>query len=204
MEQQNRIIGALFLSAFPLYGIGINILENSNNSSSKNNPLIGLVLLLANSLVVLIIGRLLQVIAVRHDKVAANVYFIARFSEALLLAIYGFLIYKEQSMDLETGASVTAVANYKFFYNYAMISLGIGSLPILNTFKNAELIPSWLALFGFVGYSFLTSGIVFNGLGIVKDSEDVMKLMMPGALFEITFALWLIMFGFPLNNYTML
>jgi len=209
MERQNCIIGTLFLSAFPLYGIGSNLLVESSSSSSNYVSFIGLVLVMANSLVVFNIGRMLKVIAIHHNEIAANIYYIARFLEALLLAINAFLIYEQcngkyTNSGKENFACIDAARSNHYLYNYAMIGLGFGSLPILNIFRSVRIMPSWLAVLGLIGYSFVIVGTVLDGLQIVGDPEHVVELMIPGALFEICFACWLIIYGFPTAPYEVL
>ena len=202
MINQDKIIGILFLLVFPLYGIGSDVILQLDDSST-NSSFIGLMMLFANSFAVLIIGRYLQRIAIIHDVKSANIYFIVRFSEALLLAIYSLIIYdsKIHSASNSTETAVTAAATYKYLYNFAMLGLGIGSFPILITFKRVKMIPSWLASFGLLGYCFVAVGVLADLFKIVKEENIIVMLMIPGALFELTFASWLIAFGFPENEY---
>ena len=74
-----------------------------------------------------------------------------------------------------------------------MIGLGIGSLPLLAVLTRVEQMPSWLGRSGFVGYLALICGIAADGFGAV---DFGLLLMIPGALFEVTFAFWLIIYGF--------
>jgi len=175
----NKIVGILFISAFPLYGIGSNLLLESDSAK------LGLALVLGNSLAVLTIGRIIQIIITTYDKNVATIYLIARLQEALLLAIYGIAVYN--------GADAQSAIYY--LYRVAMIGLALGSLPLLITLKNDELIGSWLGWFGIVGYSCVLGGMIIDSLG----NEDIgLLLMVPGALFELTFAIWFIMKGLPL------
>ena len=171
----NRILGLLFLAAFPLYGVGSSLLVTESAT-------LGLALVLTNSLVVLAIGRFLQRIATPHGSAVANSYLIARLVEAVLLGVSGYLVYKAGMVD--SGA---------IYYRIAMIGLGIGSLPLLAVLTRVEQMPSWLGRFGVVGYLALICGIAADGFGAV---DFGLFLMIPGALFEVTFALWLIMVGF--------
>jgi hypothetical protein len=171
----NRLTGLLFLAAFPLYGVGSSLLVTESAT-------LGLALVLTNSLVVAAIGRFLQRIAAPHGRAVANSYLIARLVEAVLLGVSGYLVYKAGMAD--SGA---------LYYRLAMIGLGIGSLPILAVLTRVEKMPSWLGRFGVVGYLALIFGIVADGFGAV---DFGLFLMIPGALFEVTFAFWLIIYGF--------
>ena len=172
---RNRSLGLLFLAAFPLYGVGSSLLVTESAT-------LGLVLVLTNSLVVLAIGRMLQSIAVPYGRVVANSYLVARLVEALLLGVSGYLVYAAGMAD--SGA---------LYYRTAMIGLGIGSLPLLTVLTRVKQIPVWLGRFGIAGYLALICGIVADIFGAV---DFGLFLMLPGALFEVTFALWLIRHGF--------
>ena len=171
----NRLLGLLFVAAFPLYGVGSSLLVTESGT-------VGLALVLTNSLVVASIGRILQSIAAPYGRTAANAYLVARLVEALLLGVSGYLVYK--SGMAESGA---------LYYRAAMIGLAIGSLPLLAVLTRVKQMPSWLGRFGFVGYLALICGIAADGYGAV---EFGLFLMIPGALFEVTFAYWLIIYGF--------
>ena len=175
-KARDRVLGLLFLSAFPLYGVGSGLLV----TESAN---LGLILVLANSLVVLGIGRILHTIALPYARVVARLYLAARILEALLLGISGYLVYQDGLAD--SGA---------LYYRIAMIGLGIASLPLLGVLMRVGRIPPWLGGFGMVGYTVFICGIVADGFGAVQLG---LLLVIPGALFEVTFAVWLIVRGFP-------
>ena len=171
---RNRSLGLLFLAAFPLYGVGSSLLVTESST-------LGLALVLTNSLVVVAIGRILQSIAAPYGRAVSNSYLVARLVEAVLLGVSGYLVYKAGMAD--SGA---------LYYRIAMIGLGIGSLPLLAVLTRVEQMPSWLGRFGIVGYLALICGIVADSLGAV---DLGLFLMIPGALFEVTFAVWLIIYG---------
>ena len=172
---RDRSLGLLFLAAFPLYGVGSGLLMTESAS-------LGLVLVLANSLVVLAIGRILQTITLPYGRAAANFYLAARVLEALLLGISGYLAYEEGVAD--SGA---------LYYRIAMIGLGIASLPLLAVLTRVGRMPAWLGRVGIVGYIIFIGGIFADSFGAVGLG---LFLMIPGALFEVTLAVWLIVRGF--------
>ena len=59
----------------------------------------GLALVLTNSLVVAVIGRMLQSIAAPYGRTVANSYLVARLVEAVLLGVSGYLVYKAGMAD---------------------------------------------------------------------------------------------------------
>ena len=172
---RDRVLGLLFLAAFPLYGVGSALLVTESAG-------LGLTLVLANSLVVLGIGRILHSIALPYARVVAHLYLAARILEALLLGVSGGLVYQTGTAD--SGA---------LYYRIAMIILGIASLPLLGLLMGVGRMPAWLGWFGIVGYSVFIFGMVADGFGAVGLG---LLLVIPGALFEVTFAVWLIVRGF--------
>ena len=172
---RNRILGLLFLGAFPLYGVGSSLLITESAT-------LGLVLVLTNSLVVLAIGRILHGMIEPYSRAIANSYLATRLVEALFLGISGFLIYTTGVADKGT-----------LYYRIAMIGLGGASLPLFAFLTKVEQIPVWLGRFGVVGYLSLICGIILDSFGAVNIG---LFLMFPGALFEVSFAIWLIIYGF--------
>ena len=116
-----------------------------------------------------------------YGRAVPNSYFVARLVEAVLLGVSGYLVYK--AGIAESGA---------LQYRIAMIGLGIGSLPLLAVLTRVKQMPSWLGRFGFMGYLALICGIVADGFGAV---DLGLFLMIPGALFEVIFGFWLIIYG---------
>lgn len=189
----SKISGVLFLAAFPLYGIGTSILEGSVSSTTSYPPhaKLGLCLVLANSIDVFTIGYLIQQIISSYDKVVANIYLSARILEASLLAVYSCALY----------VGVDPESPLQALYIIAMMGLAIGSLPLLRTLMSHKLIGSWLGWVGIIGYVCVFVGMVVDNLG----HEDLSLIfMVPGALFEVTFGVWLIVRGFPESMYAMI
>ncbi len=172
---RDRSLGLLFLAAFPLYGVGSGLLVTDSAS-------LGLALVLANSLVVLAIGRILQTIVLPYGRAAANSYLVARLLEALFLGISGCLVYEAGIVD--SGA---------LYYRIAIIGLGIASPPLLAVLTRVGQMPAWFGRFGIAGYLVLICGIVADSFGAV---DLGFFLMIPGALFEVSLAVWLIVHGF--------
>ena len=203
-RKRDITIGLLFISAFPLYGIGSSLLETppSDNasdeiesSSSSNVAGIGLLMVLANSIVVLMIGRMLKHIVAPIDKSAADIYFHARLLEALLLAFSAILVFFNHQHEHDAAAISEEIDNSiaPWGYRAAMIGLGMGSFPLLIALRKEKMIPAWLSWSGVVGYFCVIVGILAD----ISGAEDLgMYFMIPGAFFEITFAVWLIVYGF--------
>ena len=174
-----RTVGVLMLSAFLLYGIGSSIATTAAQGSA---PLaIGAVMMLLNSVAVIAIGALVFPILRPHTATVAVGYLVTRLFEGTFLAI--------GVAALLTGA---AAANF-LAYNIAMAGLGVGSLFFCLALYRTRLVPRFLAVWGFVGYAAFAAGCVLELLGFAGAG---LPATIPGGLFEITFALWLLARGF--------
>ena len=72
-----------------------------------------------------------------------------------------------------------------------MLVLGIGSIPMCLTLLKHKIVPSWLAIWGVIGYAVFAFGFLTEMLG----KEWSMYFLAPGGLWEVTFAVWLILRG---------
>eukprot|EP00559_Dactyliosolen_fragilissimus_P003792 CAMPEP_0184868844 /NCGR_PEP_ID=MMETSP0580-20130426/31942_1 /TAXON_ID=1118495 /ORGANISM="Dactyliosolen fragilissimus" /LENGTH=221 /DNA_ID=CAMNT_0027369983 /DNA_START=171 /DNA_END=839 /DNA_ORIENTATION=+ len=196
-KQSDLIIGIFFISAFPLYGGGAALLNSSC-------PVLGLLLMLGNSLVVIIIGRMLQQIVLTRpshlrNDIAAHFYLFVRLFEAILLAIAACITYRYNigAYDATSAATAKLVVS-PFYYNLSMVGLGIGSIPLLIALMGTKLIPSFLGWFGIIAYALLACGNVTSA--ITDDKNLGLILQLPGALFELSFAIFLIVSGFAIDN----
>jgi hypothetical protein len=167
-----RIVGVLFLAAFLCYGVGSALIDHP----------VGAALMLLNSVVVATIGVLVfRVFRLRHPRTAAT-YLIARALEAVLLAVGVALLVGMGSMEGNNLA-----------YQFAMLILGVGSVPFCRALLRDRFVPGWLAVWGVVGYAVLASGALLELVG-----PDVsLVLAIPGGLFEVVFGLILMARGFP-------
>ncbi|MBM7075179.1 DUF4386 domain-containing protein [Micromonospora humida] len=165
-----RWAGAFFLSAFVAYGVG---------SALAGRPA-GAALVLANSVLVAAIGALVfRALRRPHPGVAWG-YLVARGAEAFLLT--AGLVLRARYGD---GAADLA-------YQLAMLSLGLGSLPLCLALARRRWLPRWFAGWGAAGYALLAAGAAAElagvGIGVAPAA--------PGGLFEIAFGLLLLVRGF--------
>jgi hypothetical protein len=167
-----RIVGALFLAAFVCYGVG---------SALVDCP-VGPSLMLLNSVVVATIGALVFRVFRRGHLRTAATYLITRALEATLLAVGVFLL-----------TSMGSAAGNNLAYQFAMLILGVGSVPFCWALQRDRLVPGWLAVWGIVGYVVLAAGALLELIGLSVG----LVLTIPGGLFEVAFGLTLIARGFP-------
>ena len=88
-----------------------------------------------------------------------------------------------------------AVQGDFFAYHIAMIGLSVGSLPLCYLLYQTKLVPRLIPIFGLIGYPALLVLMVVEifGAGI---GPILYMLYIPGAIFELGLALWLIARGF--------
>jgi len=170
-----RTIGSFFLLAFLAYGFGRHLFE----SESYSEKYIGAVLIITNSIVVLFIGILFRKTLRQHNVLVGNIYLFTRVFESIALA----------SIVLNLIPTVLISDDYGYFL--AMLILGLGSIPMCLILYKQKLSPSWLAIWGITGYAIFSFGFLMELFG----REWSMYLLLLGGLWEITFAIWLIIKG---------
>jgi hypothetical protein len=191
-----RVAGVLFLAAFVAYGVGTGMATaalDSTASVATGQLRIGAVLMLANSAFVAAIGVLLFPVVLPFHARVAYAYLAARIVEAVLLA--AGVLFLLLPTFVETGAADAAslsLAGNTAAYQAAMIALGLGSIPFWAVVYRLRLLPAWLALAGVAGYAIFAAGALLEIFGV----RVGLYLAIPGGLFEIALALWLIARGF--------
>lgn len=165
-----RAIGALFLSAFVLFGAG---------SALGSSPW-GLVLIVVNSVAVATIGVLFHDLVHANHPRAASAYLIARGSEAVVLAIGGLLV-RLKALPVGSGVAL----------DVAMVGLGVGSVPLFHMLGAERRLPRLLALWGVVGYIALTVGSLLD----LGGWPVALWFSVPGGIFELVFGTWLLTGG---------
>jgi hypothetical protein len=173
-----RTVGTLFLAGFFLYGIGTSI---ATTASPGGLLTAGAVMMLLNSVAVIAIGALVLPVLRPHAPAVAVGYLATRIFEGSFLAVGAI-------------ALLVGVANTNFLaYNIAMAGLGIGSLFFCVALYRSRLMPRFLAVWGFVGYASFAAGCLLELSGVAGAG---LVSTVPGGLFEIFFAIWLITRGF--------
>lgn len=176
-----RIVGTLMLSAFFLYGIGSTLAM-----TAPPGPLLttGVLLMLLNSVAVVAIGVLMLPVLRPGTPAVAGGYLAARIFEGVFLGA--------GAVALLVGA-----ANINFLgYNIGMAGLCIGSLFFCVALYRSGFVPRFFAAWGFIGYGIFAAGC-FLELAGVTGAGAVSTI--PGGLFEVFFAIWLLARGFALS-----
>jgi hypothetical protein len=170
-----RTIGSFFLLAFLAYGFGRYLFESTDNTEKY----LGALLIITNSVMVLFIGILFRKTLNQYNSLVGNVYLYTRVFEALALASLVLTLFLKGNISDDLG------------YFLAMLVLGLGSIPMCLTLHKHKITPSWLAIWGLVGYAIFSFGFLMELFG----KEWSMNLIGLAGLWEITFAIWLIIYG---------
>lgn len=198
---RTRWAGVLFLAAFLAYGFGAgmvaSILEAINPAAAlaakRLEFFTGAALMLLNSVFVVAIGWLLKPILSHYNKAIARGYFITRLFEAIVLAagVIAIIYFMTAHEPVAPAAMMSARRANFFAYQIGMAILGFGSLFFCALMHRARLIPRWAAVWGFCGYAVFLSGALLELAGV----NSGLLLSIPGGLFELFFAVWLIVKG---------
>lgn len=206
------VIGALFVSAFFLYGIGFGLVTSVTGAPAYLATIAdhqltltsGGFLMLLNSVAVVGLGVLFFPILAKHGQRTALAYLTARIFEGLFLAIGVISLLMlvplgqisveagEASRGWTTALGSILTQSNNLAYQIAMMSLGFASLFFCALLFRTRLIPRWLAGWGFAGYAIFLTGAIAEIFGI----RIGVMLAIPGGLFELAVGLWLIFKGF--------
>lgn len=172
---QARVIGSFFLLAFLAYGFGRHFFE----SQIISEKYLGSTLIITNSIMVIFIGILFRKTLKEYNVLIANIYLFTRIFEAVALASIVLSLIPNFNISEDNG------------YFLAMLILGLGSIPMCWTLYKQAVTPSWLAIWGLIGYAVFAFGFLVEFFG----KEWSMYLLALGGLWEIIFAIWLIVKG---------
>jgi hypothetical protein len=207
-----RLIGALFLIGFLTYGTGFGLINSvitapdfpANISAAQNILLIGAFLMLLNTVVDIGKGVLFFPILEHHGKRTAFVYLAAIVVQVVFLdigALFLLMLVPLAQIAADAGASSAAWApgiasllteSNTLAYNVGQATLSFGGVFLCLLLFRTRLIPQLLAGLGVFGYVLHAGGAVSEIFGL----QISLYLLIPGAIFEIGIALWLIVKGF--------
>lgn len=198
-------VGLLLLGAFATYAGGTALVNSVLAADDPASAIatgevalrVGAILMLADALFVTVIGVLLYSVGRGIGERVALGYLATRIFEAVGLAVgVVFVLLPVTMAGQEVGdvAARLAVAGQgnAIAYRIAMIALGIGSVPFWYLAYRVRLIPRVLAALGIAGYAIFSTGYALDILGL----DAGLLLAIPGGLFEVALAIWLISRGF--------
>ena len=207
-----RLIGALFLIGFLTYGVGLTLVNSvitvpdfvSTIPAVQTTLILGAVLMLGNTVVDIGKGVLFFPILENHGKRTALVYLAAIVVQVVFLdlgVIFLLMLVPLANIAADAGASSAAWApglasllseSNTIAYNVGQATLCFGGVFLSLLLFRTRLIPRSLAALGVIGYVLHAAGSVSEIFGLPLS----LFLLIPGALFEVGIAFWLIFKGF--------
>lgn len=207
----SRVIGALFLAGFLMYGTGSilvgSVLEGpdflADVSGMRTTLALGAFLMIATSAVDIGKAVFLFPVLERHGKRTAVAYLATMIFEMAMmtvgvLALLMVIPLAEQSADGALDGNTAqalgslAVDGNELAYQVGQLSLAFGALFLMALMLRSGLVPGWLAVLGLVGYATHLVGAAAEIFG----APISLVLLVPGAVFELTLAVWLLTKGF--------
>jgi hypothetical protein len=204
--RQSRIIAALFIAGFLVYGSGSSLvasLVGGPNLLSAIGPFqsllaLGAFLMLLNTPVDIAKAVLLYPILERHSKRTALTYFAALVVQVVILSIGALAILlivplAQRAGDPGAGTvGATLVEANLMAYQLGQMSLGVGAIFLCLLLFRTRLVPRWLAVAGLIGYPLHVAGTIAEVFGI----HIGLYLTVPGFFFELALPAWLLVKGF--------
>ena len=207
----SRVIGALFLGGFLFYGGGFGLVTSvietpdflAQMALHETALLAGAVLMLVNIALDVGKGVLFFPIVEPYGRRTALTYLSAIIVQVVLLAVGGlFLLMLVPLGQAIAGADPATVARAQelgnvliagneMAYHIGQASLSVGGAFLSALLYRTALIPRLLAGLGVFGYAMHFIGSVAELLGIPIG----LILLIPGGLFELALAFWLLLKG---------
>jgi hypothetical protein len=191
-----RLIGALFLAGFAVYGVGFGLVTSvisapdflSTISAHQTTLVLGAFLMLLNTVVDVGKGVLFFPILEDHGKRTALTYLAALIVQVVFLDIGVLCLLMivplgQYAVDAG-GASVAA-------------TLSVGAIFLCLLLFQSRLLPRFLAAWGVLGYVLHAAGAIAEIFGL----SISLYLLIPGGLFELTLGFWLLIKGFQSEAY---
>ena len=209
--KESRIIGALFLAGFLVYGSGSSLVASLVGGSdflATIAPLqsllaLGAFLMLLNTAVDIAKAVLLFPILERHSKRTALTYFAAIIVQVVFLSIGALAVLMIVPLSQHAGGpgAVTLgtilVQLNAMAYQIGQMALGVGATFLCALLFRTGLVPRWLAVSGLIGYPLHVAGTVAELFGV----HIGLYLTMPGFFFELVLPVWLLVKGFQKEAY---
>ncbi len=205
------LIGALFLAGFLTYGVGFGMINSvitvpnflATVGAHQTTLVLGAFLMLLNTVVDVGKGVLFFPILQHHGQRTALVYLSALIVQVVFLDIGALSLLMLAPLGqyaVEVGAASAAwatglgsllIEGNNLAYHIGQATLCFGGIFLCALLYRARLIPRFLAGWGFIGYILHLAGALAELFGMPISYA----LLIPGALFEVLVAFWLIFTG---------
>lgn len=213
----SRVIGGLFLLGFLSYGPGSMLMTSVVGGDSfladvpthKAALVLGALLMLVNTAVDIGKAVLFFPILNRWGRRTALTYLATMIFEVALMAVGVLALLmlvpladQAASGQLDAGVAQSlgslAIDGNEMAYQIAQMSLGFGALFLCTLLLRSGLVPQALAVLGLAGYALHMLGAICELFGL----HISMFMLIPGGIFEVTLAIWLIVKGFKPSAYS--
>jgi Domain of unknown function (DUF4386) len=210
----SRLIGALFLSGFLVYGVGSGLATSATGapdflatiSAHTTVLIVGAFLMLLNTVVDVGKGILFFPILEKHSKRTALAYLATMIVEVVLLDVGVLALLMIVPLSGQHGADAgvatalgsAAIHTNAMAYQIAEMMLAIGCVALCALLFRTRLIPRWLSISGLIGYPSLMAGAIAEIFGI----HIGVVLTIPGMFFELVLPFWLFTKGFQPEAYS--
>lgn len=209
----SRLIGALFLTGFVVYGVGGVLVTSVTGapdflktlSAHQTILLLGAFLMLLNTVVDVAKGVLFFPILEHHGKRTALAYLATMIVEVVLLDVGVLALLMIVPLSRQHGADAgvaqalgsLAVQANALAYQIAEMALGVGCIFLCALLFRTRLIPRFLSIAGLIGYPILVAGTIAEIFGL----HIGLLLTIPGMVFELVLPFWLFIKGFQPDAY---
>ncbi len=205
----SRIIGALFLAGFVVYGTGSVLVTSvvdgpdflAGVEAQRTTLALGAFLMVATTAID--IGKAVFVFPVleRRGRRTALAYLATMIFEMAMMTVgvlaLLMIIPLADRADQIGGDTAQALGSLavdanETAYQVGQLSLAFGALFLCALLLRTGLVPRWLAVLGLAGYALHLTGAAAELFGLPLS----LVLLVPGGIFEVTLAIWLLVKGF--------
>ena len=219
IKVSSRVIGATWLLGFVTYIVGTVLATSILSAPDSLDTIFSHQTTLAFAAFLMLLTCVLELgkavlffpILENHGKRTALAYLAALIVEVVLVTIgaLGFLmVISLAQQGVDTGAASLigakalgsiAIQWNTMAYQIGEVSLCIGGVFLCLLLFRSRLIPRFLSVWGVIGYTIFLGGLIAEIFGI----HIVSMLEIPGGLFEVTLAFWLLIKGFQPAAYSL-
>ena len=208
----SRLIAALFIAGFVVYGVGFGLTSSvigapdflSTISANQGTLILGAFLMLLVAPVDVGKAILFYPIVENHGKRTALAYLAAMIFEVILMSFGALCLLMlvplgQSAVGAGVGQALGSLLTETntMAYQIGQLSLGIGAFFLCWLLYRTRLLPRWLAGLGVIGYALHATGAIAEIFGIPIS----LILLIPGGIFEVVVAFWLLIKGFNPEAY---
>jgi len=207
------IVGVLFITATVAYSLGVIFLDPilggsdylTKASENENLVIIGALFVLIDAIAVAGISIVIYPILKKHNETLALGYVGARIAEGVLFIVNVITILTLLTLSQEfvkagapnasyyqtLGTLLLAAGDWSFLLGFGLV-FTLSALILNFVLYQSKLVPRWLSIWGLVGAVLLFAYYLLQPFSI----NIVEILVIPIAVQEMVFAVWLIVKGF--------